>query len=154
MFRFTMRSLGALMLSAAAGAATVYASNPVAVYARVDRVALAPNAQAPDTIQVWGVFSLATPNNGNDYQPPAAGYLYFKLSSDPALARREWADLKEVAGTRQIVAFGSRYQLKPRVRKTEEPPASPDEYTTGLGLTKVNGNTDYAPIRALVDYRK
>ena len=149
-----MKRLGALILFAAAGAATVYASNPVAVYARVDRVALAPNAQAPDTIQVCGVFSLATPNNGNDYQPPAAGYLYFKLSGDPALARREWADLKEVAGTRQIVAFGSRYQLKPRVRKTEEPPASPDEYATGLGLTKVNGNTDYAPIRALVDYRK
>ena len=47
-----MKRLGALILFAAAGAATVYASNPVAVYARVDRVALAPNAQAPDTIQV------------------------------------------------------------------------------------------------------
>jgi hypothetical protein len=134
-------------------AATLHASDRVAVYARVDRVVLVPDAQAPQTIQIFGVFSVAVPTNGNDYQPPARGYLYFKVSGDERLARQEWADLKEMAGKRQIVALGNRWELKPRLRPATEAPDKPDAYTTGTGLTKVSGNTDYAPIRALVDFR-
>jgi hypothetical protein len=150
-FRFIALSLSGLIIGGAA--ATLHASDPVAVYARVDRVVVAPSAEAPQTIQIFGVFSLAVPNNRDDYQPPARGYLYFTLAGDERLARREWADLKEIAGTRQIVALGIRYKLKPRLRTATEAPDAPDPYTTGTGLTKVGGNTDYPPIRALVDYR-
>ena len=139
---------------AAAASGTLSASDPAAVYARVDRVALAPSPEAPDTIQVWGVFSIATPDNRNDYQAPQAGYLYFKLAGDPTLARREWADLKSVAGTKQIVSFGSRFQLKPRVRKTTETADAPDAYMTNTGMTRVRTDTAYAPIKALLDYRQ
>jgi hypothetical protein len=132
---------------------TLHASDRVAVYARVDRVVLTPNAEKPQTIQIFGVFSLAVPNKGNDYQPPARGYLYFALGGNESLARREWTDLKEIAGTKQIVAFGNRYQLKPRVRPATERAESPDTYMTGMGVTKVDGHTDYAPIRTLVDFR-
>jgi len=143
-------TLGGLVLVAAAA---LHASDPIAVYARVDRVVLAPNPESPQTIQVFGVFSVAVPANPNDYQPPARGYLYFTIAGDEQLARREWADLKAVAGTKQIVAFGSRFQMKPRVRGEHDAPDAPDTYKVATGLTKVNGNTDYAPIRALVDSR-
>ena len=143
-------TLGGLVLVATAA---LHASDPIAVYARVDRVVLAPNAESPQTIQVFGVFSVAVPANPNDYQPPARGYLYFTIAGDDALARREWADLKAVAGTKQIVAFGSRFQMKPRVRGEHDAPDAPDTYKVATGLTRVKGNTDYAPIRALVDSR-
>jgi hypothetical protein len=142
------------VLVAGAAIGTVHASNPVAVYARVDRVVLAPSAEAPKTVQIFGVFSLAKPGDPNEYEEPARGYLYFTLGADQRLAAREWADLKAVAGTPQIVAFGSRYQMKARLRAEKEPADAPDTYTTGMGLTKVSGETNYAPIRALADYRK
>jgi hypothetical protein len=137
----------------AGAAAGLHASDRVAVYARVDRVVLMPNASAPTTIQVFGVFSVADRKNPNDYQAPAKGYLYFRLPGDEQLARREWADLQSVAGTPQIVAFGNRYTMTARVRPEKEAPAAPDLYDVDAGLTKINGRTDYAPIRALLDAR-
>src|SRR5215471_13819027 len=98
MRRLRFVGLGMAGLVIAAAAAALHASDRVAVYARVDRVVLAPDADAPRTIQVFGVFSVAQPNNPNDYAPPARGYLYFTLGGDEALARREWADLKQMAG--------------------------------------------------------
>ena len=130
-----------------------YASDPTAVYARIDRIVLEPTPEAPDTIQIWGVFSLATPNDRNDYLPPARGYLYFKLAANRETARKEWTDLKEVAGTGQIVSFGSRYQLRTQLRKPDERPENPDAYVVSIGLTKVRGNTNYPPVRTLIDYR-
>ena len=137
-----------------AGAATLaQASDRVAVYARVDKVVVEPDAESPDTIQVWGVFSIAAPGNPNDYLPAARGYLYFKLAGNRETARREWADLKQVAGTDQVVSFGSRFELRARVRKPGERPQAPDAYSVSVGLTRVRGNTDYQPVRALLNSR-
>jgi hypothetical protein len=140
--------VGAVLAGAAAG---LHASDRVAVYARVDRVVLTPNESAPTMIQVFGVFAVADRKNPSDYQPPAKGYLYFRLPADERLARREWADLASIAGTPQIVAFGNRYTLNARVRPEKDPPSAPDLYDVDTGLTKINGRTDYAPIRALLD---
>ena len=150
----TARSIGGAIAALAACAAAVFASDRVGIYTRVDRVVLEPNAEAPKTIQVWGVFALAKPNDVNDYLPPARGYLYFTLPSDARAARAEWADLQEVAGTGQIVAFGSRFDLHPRVRRADERPADPDPYPLNVGLTKVRGRTDYAPIRSIAQFRE
>ncbi len=137
-----------------AGAVTLaHASDRVAVYARVDKVMLEPDAESPDTIQVWGVFSIAAPGNPSDYLPAARGYLYFRLAGNREPARKEWADLKQVAGTDQIVSFGSRFELRARVRKPGERPQDPDAYSVSVGLTKVRGNTDYQPVRALLNSR-
>ena len=141
------------LLVLAANVALAYASDFTAVYARVDKVVLEPNPESPETIQVWGVFSLAKPNDRNDYLPAARGYLYFKLARNQEAARKEWADLKEVAGTGQIVAFGSRYDPQARLRKIDERPENPDPYSTNIGLQKVRGRTDYAAVRALLDYK-
>ena len=141
------------LLVVAASVTLAYASDLTGIYARVDKVVLEPNATSPQTIQVWGVFSMAKPNDRNNYLPPARGYLYFKLGGNEEAARKEWADLKEVAATGQIVAFGSRYDPPPRLRKADERPASPDRYSTNIGLQTVSGRTGYAPVRALLDYK-
>ena len=143
----------AMVMIAAAGA-RAGASDRTAVYARVDRVVLEPTGDAPDTIQIWGVFSTALPNNPNDYRPAGRGYLYYRLPSNRDVARREWADLKQLAGSGQLVAFGSRWEGTPKLRAADEPPANPDVYSVNTGLVKVQGRTDYAPIRALLEFKK
>jgi hypothetical protein len=145
--------LAKALLVVAANVALAHASDFTAVYARVDKVVLEPNPESPEAIQVWGVFSMAKPNDRNDYLPAARGYLYFKLARNQEAARKEWADLKEVAGTGQVVALGSRYDPQARLRKADERPDKPDPYSTNIGLQKVRGRTDYPPVRALLDYR-
>jgi len=148
-----MRSFFAVAAAVATAAAiVVHASDRLAVYAKVERVVLEPNADAPTAIQIWGVFSVAQSANPSDYQPPARGYLYYTGGTD--VIRKEWADLKAVAGTGQFVAFGSRWEGVPRLRPSNEPPAKPDRYTTNAGLVKITGKTDYAPIRALLDFNR
>jgi len=148
------RSIGGALAALAVCAATVLASDPVAVYSRVDRVVLEPNAAAPETIQIWGVFAMAKPEDRNDYLPPARGYLYFTRPADARAGRAEWADLAQIAGTGQIVAFGSRYDLHARLRRSDERPAEPDRYSLNFGLSKVRGRTDYPPIRALAAFKE
>ena len=140
-------------LAVSAASVAVHASDRTAVYARVDRVVLEPRSEAPETIQIWGMFSIAEPNNPNDYRPAARGYLYLRLGANKETALKEWADLQSVAATDQIVAFGSRYEFKPRLRPATERPEGPDPYAFGIGLTKVSGKTDYAPVRALIGVR-
>jgi hypothetical protein len=127
-----------------------YASDPMGVYARVDRVVLEPNPETPTAIQIWGVFALAAPGTGNDYRAPVRGYLYFTLSYNSPAALAEWADLKEVAGSGRIVSFGSRYQLKARVRQADEKPASPDPYIVSFGLMRTRADSGNPPVRALL----
>jgi hypothetical protein len=147
--------VGTVLMLAVAAVAVPSASDRVAVYARVDRVVLEPNDVAPATIQVWGVFSLANVSHGSmtDYHPAARGYLYYRVRDNQALVRREWADLKQVAGTGQIVAFGSRWDDAPRLRHAGDTPAAPDVYTINIGLTKISGRTDYAPIHAIIAFK-
>jgi hypothetical protein len=140
-------------LFAIAASVVAFASDPIAVYARIDKVVLEPTVDTPETIQLWGIFSLAKLNDRNDYLPPARGYLYFTLATDAEAAHKEWADLQRVAGTGQIVSFGSRYTLHAQLRTPSERPSHPDAYATSIGLTKVRGNTEYAPIRALLEFR-
>jgi hypothetical protein len=148
------RLIGTVLLASLVCVTLAYASDPTAVYARVDKVVLEPNADSPQAIQVWGVFAMAKPGDRNDYLAPARGYLYFTLAGGSQAARAEWADLKQVAGTGQIVSFGSRYQFKARLRPSDERPSSPDPYSVNFGVTKVRGRTDYAPIRELTEFKK
>ena len=104
------------------------------------------------------------------------GYLYFKVRSDipqfttpreVELTRREWTDLKAVAGTGQAIGFGSwgyigrfgvlqpggvagppsyLYERKPsggeradlRVRPASEAPTAPATYQTDTGVVKLS----------------
>jgi hypothetical protein len=71
----TKQLVGITFLAVWTAATAISASDPTAVYARIDRVVLEPTADAPQRAQVWGVFAMAKPNDRNDYLPPARGDL-------------------------------------------------------------------------------
>src|SRR6202011_1099374 len=128
-----------------------HASGPIAVYALVDKVAFEPSSDKPERIRISGVFIAAaeTPDNSTVYSAPQRGYLYFGLpKGNEELARREWADLKSVAGTRQVVGLGSSWGAKVHVTTPDEEPKSPAEYPMGNGLVKINSDQPIA--RALL----
>jgi hypothetical protein len=120
------------------------------VYARVDKVVFEPNTAAPERIQIWGAFALASKENRFDYDTAQRGYLYYSLKpGKEEVCRKEWADLKAIAGTGQIIGFGGRTQPS-RLRKAADKPADPDVYPVDRGLTKVRDSLDgYKPIREL-----
>jgi hypothetical protein len=136
-----MKGLSRFTLLTAAGLAAfspAHVSDPIGVFALVDRVVFAPNASDPETVQVWGVFALADRNDRNNYLKPVRGYLFYKLPARNAqAARAEWADLQRAAGTNDPVGFGTRYGAESRVRRASESPRDPDAYELGFGMVKM-----------------
>ena len=138
---------------AALGLCAAHASDSVAVYALVDKVALEPSADKPERIQISGVFAIAKPNDRNLYEAPQRGYLYFKTPTGKEdLARKEWTDLQGIAGTHKVVAFGSRSVMKARVRRSGEKPEAADTYEVDTGVVRIRSDTDYGPIKSLLEY--
>jgi len=135
------------------GASKALASDPVGIYAIVDKVVFEPNGTSPERIQLWGAFAIAE-GYGSTYKKAERGYLYYKLNTDKANAcRNEWSDLKSVAGTGQIVAFASRYGEKGALRMKDARPENPDVYPIAMGLKKVSAEKDYAPLQQLAKLR-
>jgi hypothetical protein len=140
-------------LAIAACLGVLHTSGTISVYALVDKVTFEPGADKPERIRVSGVFITAQGQQGV-YSAPQRGYLYFTLpKSNRELALREWGDLKSLAGSRQIVGFGSSWQgeTRGRVRKADEEAKSPDEYPLGNGIVKINADQPRA--KALLDYQ-
>ena len=128
------------------------ASDPTGVFAAIDKVVLEPNDTAPERIQIWGAFSLAQGKFGDQYESPKTGYMYFKLPTMKSeVAKKEWADLKSVAGKHEIIGFGTRFEEKGRVRKGDEKAENPDAYAVGWGLIRMKDrSTEYSPIKQLL----
>lgn len=126
-------------------------SDPIGAYALIDKVVLEPKTGAPERIQIWGAFALASKEDRNSYNAPGRGYLYFWCKpGKEEVCRKEWADLKAAAGTGQVIGFGSRDMPRPRLRKAADKPSDPDEYPLNFGLVKMSDrNSDYGPIHAL-----
>jgi hypothetical protein len=151
------------ILAMTAWLGVVHASGPLGVYALVDKVTFEPNAEKPERIRISGVFIAAkeTPDNSTVYGDPQRGYLYLALSRtkadvaqqdvNDALARREWSDLKSMAGTRQVVGFGTSWFNRVHVRKADEEAKTPDVYPMGNGLVKMNADQPMA--KALLEYK-
>jgi hypothetical protein len=165
---------------------TSLASGPVGIYGIVEKVIFEPNEQAPERVQVWGAFAYADGTGGRalSISPAKRGYLYFRLptvipgSTEPSqveTVRKEWADLKAVAGTGQAIAFGSwgyigdfgrldpatrpknpPYLLERaprggeatdmRVRPASEAPASPAAYQTNAGIVKLAADGSHGAV--------
>src|SRR5258708_33760871 len=131
-------SVCATLVAAALSQGVACASDPVGVSAISDKVVFDPSADAPERIPLFGVFAVAEPSDRNNYQAPQRGYLYFTLpAGKESIARKEWADLKQMSGKGQVVAFGSRFELRAHVRKADEKAAAPDLYQLSLGDVKV-----------------
>jgi len=162
------------------------ASGPLGVYAIVERVAFEPNDAAPERIKVYGAFAyVIEPNQTAGASATRRGYLYFKLPDDAGPAtpgslteriRREWSDIKSVAGTGQAIGFGNWFyvggfgSIQPdtkttqiiensprggsstdmRVRPESEAPAAPTNYQTNNGVVKLSADgSNAAIVRAL-----
>jgi len=135
-----------------------HASDIIGVYGLISKVTLEPNAEHPQRIQISGVFAMSKPKPeffGDDYLPPQRGYLYFTLPADRSeLALKEWADLKALAGAGKVVAFGGRDQFRMlRVRPSTEKLSSPDPYRLEVGAIRVRTDTDYAPVKSLMQFK-
>ena len=129
------------------------ASDPTGGYVLVERVVFEPSEGAPQRVQVWGVFALCKEARGYNYTPPMLGYVYYTTApGKEETCRKEWADFKRVAGTGQVVGFGSSYkpQTLGRVRKANEKAETPDTYPLGTGQTPFASETEYAPVRGLL----
>jgi hypothetical protein len=127
------------------------ASDPIGIYGFVDRVVFEPNDTAPERVKVWGGFALAKKSeNNSEYNKAERGFLYFKLRpGEEEVCKKEWADLKSVAGTKQIVSFGTRYSdPQPTLRKSDAKAENPDVYPKSWGMSKVRMR-DYAPLKQL-----
>jgi hypothetical protein len=156
-------------------------SGALGLYGIVEKVVFEPNETAPTRLQVWGAFAFVemTGGPGLIVSPAARGYLYFRLDGGRDLSRtevirREWADLKAVAGTGQAVGFGSWgyigdfarlrpdiapgqpssvYEESPgrpytdlRVRPATEAPVHPVLYGTESGMVKLSETGSHADI--------
>lgn len=117
-------------------------SDPVAVYAIVDRVVFAPDSVNPATIQIWGAFAVSEHKPGDHYRPAVKGYLYYRTDpNNERGSRAEWKDLSSVAGSKSIVGFAAKWvgMSLGRVRCANESPVKPDTYPTqnSMGVARV-----------------
>lgn len=123
-------------------------SDPVGVYALVDRVELLPNAEAPTTAKIYGAFAIGV-GYGDYYTTPAHGYLWFGPDDKPDECVKQWRELESLAGNKQPVGFSSRHgQENVRLWRAGDPDARPGKYSTWMGLHKLEG-IDYGPAREL-----
>lgn len=127
--------LAVVIVASASQAA--FASDPIGVYAVINKVVFEPSDESAERVQIWGVFSVAE-GAGMKYRAPELGYLYYQLPKQkPELAKREWNDMKALAGKLEAVGFASRYKEKGKVRNVSEEPSRPDLYPIGFGLIHV-----------------
>jgi hypothetical protein len=135
----------------ALAATSVRASDPIGVFAKIDKVVFEPNDSAPERIQLFGAFCIADTKDRDSYLPPQKGYLYCKLPGEKSeVARKEWNDLKSAAGAGEVIGFGSRHAPLPKVRDAKDKPENPDVYSLGFGLVKTRQRgASYPPIKAL-----
>ena len=132
-------------------------SDRVAVYAKVDKVILEPSAGEPATIQVSGcVLGRAGRQSRTTTSRRPAAICYYRLPSRVDLGpTREWADLQSVAGTGEIVAFGSRWGRR-AARATDSPTSRRTPIRTlNAGLTTGSDAAAISTrqIRALLDFK-
>jgi hypothetical protein len=160
-----------------AATAPLPASGALGIYGVVEKVVFEPSEAAPERVQVWGAFAYVdgAGRQGLTVSPAKRGYMYFRM--DPAQAdaiKKEWADLKSVAGTGQAIGFGqwfyigrfpslqpdTRSDMPPyilerapgnpqtdlRVRPEAEKPANPALYHTNAGIVKLSDSGGHAEI--------
>jgi hypothetical protein len=146
------------------------ADGSVGVYAMVQKVVFEPSEAAPKTLQIWGVFvwvdgGLKSPGPIN---LPQRGYIYFKLpdgAAEAVAAKKQWTEIKAIAGSNQIIAFGDWRYSGPfedlyipvtggledvRVRKQAEAPAKPIAYPIKTGLLKIADDPAHESLRSLM----
>jgi hypothetical protein len=89
-------------------------SKTIGIYAIVDKVVFEPDEKSPERIRIWGVFVVPVPMSSGHYKEPQRGYLYFRIAPGMEQApKREWGELKAVAGTGQGIGFTQYWVANP-----------------------------------------
>jgi hypothetical protein len=79
----------------------------IGIYAVIDAVTFEPDGSLPNFIRISGVFVVPVPISSGQYMSPQRGYLYFRIPSGMEQAtRKDWNELKTLAGTGRAVGFG------------------------------------------------
>jgi hypothetical protein len=131
----------------ALSAVSLRASDRIGIYTIVEKVVFEPSEAAPQRVQIWGVFALADARSGSAYLPPRRGYVYYTIApGKEEICRKEWADLKAVAGTGQGIGFGFRRDTATRVRKASDKVEAPDVYPVSIGLVRMGPPHDNAAV--------
>ncbi len=146
--------IGAVALGTVLAVVPLKASDPVGVYALVERVVFEPNEMAPSAVQIWGAFSLAVEPPRPTYKPEQAygpaekGYLYLTCPAGKSTqCVAEWRDLQSMAGKPDVAGFGTRWGTgAPKIRRVDEKPVSPDAYQLNMGVVKLGKYGEYPTI--------
>jgi hypothetical protein len=95
---------------------TVFAKNvTVGIYAVIDQVTFEPEGSSANLIRISGVFVVPFPMSSGNYKAPQRGYLCFRIRPGMEEAtRKDWTELKAMAGTGQVVGFAQYWVPNPR----------------------------------------
>jgi hypothetical protein len=86
----------------------------VGIYAVIDEVTFEPDGPSPNFIRISGVFVVPVPMSSGMYRSPQRGYLYFRIPSGmEETTRKDWNELKSIAGTCQVVGFAEYWVPNP-----------------------------------------
>jgi hypothetical protein len=119
------------------------ASDRIGVYAVIEKVVLEPTEAAPERIQIWGAFALSDESSVSTYGPAQRGYLYYTCpQGKETVCRKEWADMKSLAGSATGVGFGQRHSPTGRIRKAGEKATAPDTYPIQMGIVRIENASD------------
>jgi hypothetical protein len=125
----------------------------IGIYAIVDRIVFEPNDNSPERLQIWGVFVVPVRMSSGEYQAAQRGVLYFRVVPGmEEAARKEWAELKTMAGTGRAFGFTNYWMPDPtdsqrstslevHVYKNRDLGA-PNSYPLGIGILKTNDGTN------------
>lgn len=84
-----------------------YRTEYIGIYGIVEKVAFEPNEESPQRIRIWGAFTVPAPMSSFQRMPVQRGFLYFAMvPAIEAAMRKEWAEIRAVAGTGQGIGFG------------------------------------------------
>jgi hypothetical protein len=142
----------ATVLAVAAPVPAPLPSEPIGVFAILDKVVMKP-AEQPNEVELHGAFAVAEGSRGNYYRAPRRGVLRFSAGKKPEEAVAQWRELAKHAGTGVCVALSSRWeqhvpQNPLRVAAAGEPTGPPVPYGPAMGVT-VMQNVHYGAVREL-----
>jgi len=138
------------LLTLASTGARPSSSDPIGIYALVDRVVLLPDERAPTQVEIWGAFAIAR-GYGDYCVAPTRGYLLFKAGKDRDADVAQWRELATLAASNTPVGFSSRHHqagVDMRVCEPGSQRPEPVTYHADFGLSRT-GRADYGPLREL-----
>jgi hypothetical protein len=86
----------------------------IGIYGIVDQVTFEPDEASPRSIRISGVFVVPVRLSSGDYRAPQRGYLRFQIRpGEEEAVRKDWNEIRKLAGTGQVVGFGQYWMLDP-----------------------------------------